>query len=179
MRISTDGIVIREFERKDAEALHRIIHERDILRFMADWAENNPTPQDLYPFIERMQSRRDSTDVYQNKRYAIALAETDQLIGMVGMGLEDTLGEVEVAYFLAEAHQGKGYARRAVEALVQWCFCISEIPYLILTIDSANVPSCKLAEACGFSLFEKRTPIDHKQPNMISDSYYYYRRYRK
>jgi len=35
------------------------------------------------------------------------------------------------------------------------------------------------AEKCGFELFEKRFPIGHIQPNMESDSYYYYRRYRK
>ena len=36
----------------------------------------------------------------------------------------------------------------------------------------------KDAEKCGFELFEKRMPIGHKQPNMESDSYFYYRRYR-
>lgn len=86
--------------------------------------------------------------MYENKRYAVALKDTDVMIGMVGMGLEDTVNEVEV-------------------------------PYLILTIDCANVPSLKLAEKCGFTLFEKRTPIGHKQPNMESDSYYYLRRYRE
>ena len=49
---------------------------------------------------------------------------------------------------------------------------------MILTIDSATTPSCRLAEKCGFPLFEKRTPIGHVQPNMVSDSYYYYRIYR-
>jgi RimJ/RimL family protein N-acetyltransferase len=48
-----------------------------------------------------------------------------------------------------------------------------------LGIDCANIPSCKLAEKCGFELFEKRTPIGHVQPNTESDSYYYYRLYRK
>lgn len=179
MKLLNDSIVIRDFTRKDAEALHQIIHQQEVLRFMRDWAENNPTPESLYSFIDRMQRKKDSTDVYENKRYAVALSETDHLIGMVGMGLEDTLGEVEVAYFMDQAYQRKGYTHKAVEALVEWCFAVSDIPYLILTIDCANTASCKLAEKCGFSLFEKRTPIDHKQPNMISDSYYYYRRYRE
>ena len=33
-------------------------------------------------------------------------------------------------------------------------------------------------EKYGFELFQKRMPIGHKQPNMESDSYFYYRRYR-
>jgi len=97
---------------------------------------------------------------------------------MVGMGLEDTLQEVEVAYFMAQAHQRQGYTKEALNALIDWIFKISKVPYLIATIDCANEASCKTALACGFELFEKRTPIGHTQPNMESASYYYFRRYR-
>lgn len=179
MRIDLNDIVIRDFERKDAEPLYRIVREREIHRFMKDWAENAPEAEALYGFIDWLQTKKDSVDVFENKRYAIALKETDQLIGMVGMGLEDTVNEVEVAYFMSKQFQRKGYTKRAVEALVKWCFEISDLSYLILTIDCANIPSCRMAEKCGFELFEKRTPIGHIQPNMESDSYYYYRIYRK
>lgn len=177
--IDLDDIIIRDFQKTDAENLHRIVREKEIFRFMKDWAENAPEPKDLYSFIEWIKRKKDSTDVYENKRYAISLKRTGELIGMVGMGLEDTINEVEVAYFMSEKYQRKGYTVKAVNALVSWCFQVSEIPYLILTIDCANTPSCKLAEKCGFELFERRTPIGHTQPNMESDSYYYYRKYRK
>ena len=109
----------------------------------------------------------------------MALADTDELIGMVGMGLEETLNEVEIAYFMGEKSRRRGYAARAVNALVSWCFQVSGIPYLILAVDSANLPSQGLAEKGGFTLFEKRTPVGHRQPNMVSDSCYYYRRHGK
>ncbi|AGK99435.1 GNAT family N-acetyltransferase [Clostridium pasteurianum] len=178
MRIETERIIIRDFERKDAENLYRIVREKNIFRFMPDWAENNDSPQAFWGYIDWHQTQKNSTDVYENKRYAIALPDTDEMIGMVGMGLEDTVNEVEVAYFMSEKYQRKGYTKEAVNALVDWCFNVSDIKYLILTIDCANIPSCHLAEKCGFELFEKRTPIGHKQPNMESDSYFYYRRYR-
>ncbi|MEG1888772.1 MAG: GNAT family N-acetyltransferase [Lachnospiraceae bacterium] len=179
MNIVLNEIVIRDFQRKDAVSLYSIVREREIIRFMKDWSENASTPEELYGFIDWLQTQRDSVDVQENKRYAIALRETDQLIGMVGMGLEDTLNEIEVAYFMCEQYQRRGYTKQAVKALTDWCFTISNLSYLILTIDCANVPSCKLAEKCGFELFEKRTPIGHIQPNMESNSYYYYRLYRK
>ena len=178
MKIEGKNIVVRDFEPKDAENLYRIVREKEIVRFMADWSENDKPLEDYYGFINWLQTQKESTDVYTNKRYAIALPQTDEMIGSVGMGREETLGEVEVAYFMEEKHQRKGYTQEAVTALVDWCFAVSDIAYLILTIDCANIPSCRLAEKCGFSLFEKRTPIDHKQPNMESDSYFYYRRYR-
>ncbi|BCN28931.1 GNAT family N-acetyltransferase [Anaeromicropila herbilytica] len=178
MRIETDHLIIRDFERKDAENLYRIVREKNILRFMPDWAENGDSPQSYYAYIDWHQTQRNSIDLYDNKRYVIELPDTDEMIGMVGMGLEGTLNEVEVAYFMSEHYQRNGYTLEAVNALVNWCFDVSDIKYLILTIDCANVPSCRLAEKCGFELFEKRTPMGHKQPNMESDSYYYYRRYR-
>ncbi|WP_345968965.1 GNAT family N-acetyltransferase [Clostridium sp. ATCC 25772] len=149
-----------------------------MLRFMPDWAENSNSPQSYFEYIDWHQSKKSSTNIYENKRYVIALTDTDEMIGMVGMGLEDTLNEVEVAYFMSEKYQRKGYTEEAVNALVNWCFSMSEIKYLILIIDCANTPSCNLAKKCGFELFEKRTPIEHKQPNMESDSYFYYRKYR-
>lgn len=178
MNIKAENIIIRAFERKDAGNLCRIVREESILQFMPDWAENATSPEDCYEYIDWQQSQKDSTNVYENKRYAIALPDTDEMIGMVGMGTEETLNEVEVAYFMSEKHQCQGYTREAVTALVEWIFKVSDIPYLILAIDTANEPSCNLADKCGFDLFEVRTPIGHKQPNITSESYYYYRKYR-
>ena len=53
----------------------------------------------FYDYVDWLQSKKDSTDVYENKRYAIVKQDTDELIGMAGMGLEETVNEVEVAYF--------------------------------------------------------------------------------
>lgn len=178
MIIKTNRLIIRDFERKDAENMHRIVREKNISRFMPDWSENKDSPEAYWRYIDWHQTQKDSTNIYENKRYAIVLPDTDEMIGMIGMGIEDTLNEVEVAYFMSEKYQRKGYTGEAINALTDWCFEVSDIKYLILTIDSANTPSCNLAEKCGFELFEKRTPIGHKQPNMESDSYFYYRKYR-
>lgn len=83
--------------------------------------------------------------------------------------------KVEMAYFIDEDYQGNRYATDALIILSEWCFKVSEIPYLILTIDCANEASCRVAVKAGFEKFEKRTPLSHKQPNMESDSYYYFR----
>lgn len=82
---------------------------------------------------------------------------------------------MEMAYFIDEEYQGNGYATEALIALFDWCVSVSDLSYLILTIDCANTVSCRVAEKAGFELFEKRTPINHKQANMASDNYFYYR----
>lgn len=179
MLLKTDRLIIRDLERKDKDNLYKIVWQKNVVRFMRDWSEYNPSPESFNDYIDWHQSRKESKDIYENKRYAVALANTDELIGVVGMGIEDTLNEVEMAYFIDEDYQGKGYATEALSILLNWCFEVSDISYLILTIDCANEASCTVADKVGFELFEKRTPISHKQPNMESDSYYYYRKYRK
>ena len=179
MLLKNDRIIIRDLERKDKDNLYKIIWQKNVVRFMGDWSQYHPSPESFNDYIDWHQSRKESKDIYENKRYAVALSNTDELIGIVGMGIEDTLNEVEMAYFIDEDYQGKGYAIGALSLLLDWCFEVSDIPYLILTIDCANEASCKVADKAGFELFEKRTPISHKQPNMESDSYYYYRKYRK
>ncbi|MDD5935983.1 MAG: GNAT family N-acetyltransferase [Clostridiales bacterium] len=179
MKLLIDDLIIRDFKATDIPLLREIVKEKNIVRFMKDWYENSLVPGRLEGYVEWLQTQSDSIDLYENKRYAIAFAKTDELIGMIGMGEEETSGEVEVAYFIKESCQHKGYATKAVKAFVDWCFQVSTLPYLILTIDCANIASCRLGEKCGFELYEKRTPIGHKQPNMESDSYYYYRRYRE
>lgn len=132
MLLKTERIVIRDLERKDKDNLYKIVWQKNVVRFMRDWSENNPSAESFNGYIDYHQIRKDSKDIYENKRYAVAVADTDEIIGMVGMGFEDTLNEA----------------------------------------------SCKVAEKVGFELFEKRIPISHKQPNIESDSYYYYRKYR-
>lgn len=179
MRIETERLLIRDLEQGDKENLFKIIWQKEVVRFMKDWSEHTPTPESLTGYINWHQLQKDSTDVYENKRYAVALKDSNQLVGMVGMGLEDTINEVEMAYFTDEDYARRGYATEALTALFDWCMEVSTLPYMILTIDCANEPSCNVAKKAGFELFEKRTPIGHKQPNMESDSYYYFRKYRR
>lgn len=178
MYIKTDRLIIRDLEPKDSDQLYKIVWQKNMLRFMKDWSENSPSPESFEGYINWHQEQKNSKDIYKSKRYAITLKDNDMLIGCAGMGLEDTLNEVEMAYFLDEDYQGKGYATEALNALFDWCMSVSDIKYLILTIDCANEASCKVAKKAGFELFEKRTPIGHKQPNMESDSYFYFRKYR-
>lgn len=178
MHLETERLIIRDFEPDDEEALVKIIWQKNVVRFMKDWSENSKIEGRLSGYLEWLNSQSESTDIYEEKRYAVILKENNKLIGTVGMDLEDTLNEVEMAYFIDENYSNKGYATEALQELFKWCIKVSDIPYMILSIDCANAASCRVAEKAGFELFEKRTPINHKQPNMESDSYFYYRKYR-
>ena len=178
MRLETERLIIRDLEETDAERLYGIVRQKGMVRFMRDWSEHQRTMEDTVRFIKWRRGQIYCADVFENRRYAIAHKDGDTLIGVVGTGLSEGLHEVEMAYFLDEAYQKNGYATEAVAALAEWYFRQAPVSYVILTIDCANAASCGVAKRAGFELYEKRTPIGHQQPDMESDSYYYYRRYR-
>lgn len=175
VHIKTDHVLIRYFDRDDCENLFRIVREEDIRRFMADWSEGRTSPQDYCDWIDTF--RTDSADFNLRRAYAVALPGTNEMIGMAAIGVKDALREVEIAYFMSEAHRHRGYTREAVNALVDWSFRASDLKYVILTANCANIPSNRFAVKCGFELLEKRTPMEHGQP-IEGKSYFYYRKYR-
>ena len=98
MRIETERLVIRDLEQKDKEQLFKIVWQKEVVRFMKDWSENSPDAESFTGYIDWHQTQKESTDMYECKRYAVALKNSVLLIGTVGMGLEDTVNEVEMAY---------------------------------------------------------------------------------
>lgn len=98
MFLKTKRLVIRDLERKDEEQLFKIVWQKNVVRYMRDWSDNNPRPESFHKFIDWRQSQKDSKDIYENKRYAVALKDIDLLVGVVGMGIEENLNEIEMAY---------------------------------------------------------------------------------
>jgi hypothetical protein len=52
MYIELNKIIIRDFERKDANNLYRIVREDNIVKFMKDWSENSKTPEGYFGYID-------------------------------------------------------------------------------------------------------------------------------
>lgn len=77
MRIEAKEIVIRDFERKDADNIYRIVRENNILRFMHDWSEAGDSKEAYFEYIDWHQTQKNSIDIYENKRYVIALNDTE------------------------------------------------------------------------------------------------------
>lgn len=70
-------------------------------------------------------------------------------IGRVGPWMPGGWPGTEVGWGLAQAAQGKGYAREAAIAAIDWAFAHLGWEEVIHVIDPANFPSRKVAEALG------------------------------
>ena len=88
MYIETERLVIRDLEHKDAKQLFKIVWQEGVVRFMKDWSENSPSEESFKGYIDWHQTQKESTDMYECKRYAVALKDSDLLIGVVSLFIE-------------------------------------------------------------------------------------------
>lgn len=84
------------------------------------------------------------------------------VIGVTGYGpMADRPGALEVATFIAEDFQGRGYATEATQAMVDRAFCDTGSTVLWTSIRVANQRAKRVVEKCGFQFRETgmaRTP---------------------
>ena len=95
---------------------------------------------------------------------------------LLSFGKNSMLNEYEIGWMMLKKYTGKGYASEAAQAYAEYFCAAYDVDYLIVVMDVDNPASYKVAEKCGFKLFEKRTVYDYSL-NRYSDDYYYFRRY--
>jgi|SRR5438105_756954 len=87
------------------------------------------------------------------RRFAIALKATDQIIG--GVGLDGSTGdesdEPSLGYWLGQSDWGKGYAREAVAAIIDYGFRTLGLATIRAYTDPSNAASQKVLLHCGLT----------------------------
>jgi RimJ/RimL family protein N-acetyltransferase len=81
---------------------------------------------------------------------AVIEKASGRMIGRAGLHYWPDWDEVELGYVLAREWQGKGLAREAARAWVEWAFEHLPQDHLIAVIHPANAVSIALAERLGF-----------------------------
>ena len=85
------------------------------------------------------------------RRFAVALKETDRLIG--GVGLDGTTGdgsdEPALGYWLGQPYWGNGYAHEAAAAIIDYGFRTLGLETIRAYTDPGNAASQKVLLHCG------------------------------
>lgn len=122
------------------------------------------------------------TDVAQTRAYletrvplsdwrgwSVTLKGDDRAIGTVAAGLRRN-GVVEIGYMLVRRFWGQGYAREAVERLIDMLFVDEGRRRILADTDPDNAPSNALLKSLGFTL-EGRLRGEWETHIGIRDSY--------
>lgn len=145
--IETVRLVLRPWSMDDAEALYKYASDGRVSELA------------LWPRHESVEMSREVIERFfipNPDTFAIVLRESGEAVGCMGLvppGDEHyPLGplEREVGYWIGYPYWGHGLTTEALEGLVRHCRDSLKLRSLLITTDSRNIASGRVAEKCGF-----------------------------
>jgi RimJ/RimL family protein N-acetyltransferase len=141
-------LVVRRFASEDAETLASYRSDADVARFQ-DWECPYPITE-ASKFIAGLDRLAPGTPGAWFQ-FAVSLASTGILLGDVALRTSQIdVGEAELGFTFASAHQGQGYATEAVRAVVQYAFGQLAMHRVFSRTDARNLRAQRLLERTGF-----------------------------
>jgi len=152
MILQTPRLLLRELTPRDADAVAQVLSDPETMR-------HYPAPYDragVEQWIERNRQR------YQNDGvglWAMKLKQTEEVIGDCGILLQQVEGErfYEIGYHLRRDQWHQGLATEAAIACRDWAFAHLKTNRLISLIRPENLPSRRVAERNGMTLWKEVT----------------------
>lgn len=159
LSIMTSRLLIREFENNDVAAIHDIAVKKGFVFYNLDNSFASAAR-----FVSKaidLQEPNTETGLRQSFKMAVECREKPgQCIGYVafddiGNGLE---GTPDIGYLIDPAHQRKGFAKEAMQALMVYCYgTIPQLDTSWLTVHPDNKASQKVALRLGFEQAGRKT----------------------
>ncbi|WP_289055820.1 flotillin-like FloA family protein [Carboxylicivirga marina] len=143
-QLETQRFIIRAIELTDKEALFAYRSDAITNQYQG-WIPK--TLSDVEAFISKISTTFNVPDTWF--QLAIIEKESEQLIGDLGIHFIDE-EQLEFGCTLSKDFQGKGYAREAIQVLINYLFKELDKHRIIASIDPANKASIKLVEHLGF-----------------------------
>lgn len=148
--LETPRLRLREFTPEDADALALVLSDAETMRYY-------PVLFDRAGVEEWISRNRRRYSANGHGLWAMILKSTGELIGDCGVTVQpvDGIDELEVGYHLRRDHWGHGYATEAAQACRNWAFENRSAEYVISLIRPENLPSRRVAERNGMTLWKE------------------------
>jgi RimJ/RimL family protein N-acetyltransferase len=139
--IATERLRLRPYDLSDVPELARLIGTREVAENLLR-VPHPYTEQDARTFIL---SVRESGEA----RFAIALAEEQNLIGGIGLRIHVQHPRAELGYWLGTPYWGRGYATEASRAVVHYGFETLGLRRIYASAFRENIASAKVLQKLG------------------------------
>lgn len=116
--LATERLRLRPFTLEDVEDVQRICSDREI-------AANTRTIEHPYPEGAAELWIRQHQKFWETGKsaiFAICIAETEELVGAIGLELNSDDHHAELGYWIEATHRGKGYATEASKTVIRFAF---------------------------------------------------------
>ncbi len=174
IQIKTKRLLLREFTAEDAVELQSICSQPYILKWMPDWGRTIAERREWIRWVRESYSKASADNA--RVMLAVTLKSDRRLIGMAGIGnKKEVNNEIEIAYFISEEFNRKGYMSEAAKALTEWVFTNLQLDYLMAIVDPDNIPSQRVLEKCGFARLDTKMLVN--DGDTVEKPFFYYRLY--
>lgn len=141
-----DGVVLRAWEQRDAPLIQEVSRDPIIPSYTT--VPRTPDREAAEAFVARQHGRSRDGEGYS---FAIADPETGDAVGQIGLWLyAHERGALDVGYWVAGAHRGRGLAGRALAVLLDFAVALPGVFRIELHVEPHNLASRRTAERAGF-----------------------------
>ncbi len=146
VHISTERLVLREFEETDGPALHAFESLPEVARYQS-FEPRSLAESHEYILASIVAAREDPRRVYD---LAVITRADDRMIGRCGFAIGDPDDEQAVLWYTLHPDSwGRGYATEAARALVDFGFRELGLHRIWADTDPENVASIRVLEKLG------------------------------
>ena len=142
--IETERLVLRMFMPEDAETLHRIWNDEDVMKYIdGNW---RPTLEETREIMVRLRKRWPEQGFGQ---WAVELKESGEVIGYAGFKHLDKTEEVELLYGIDKPYWKSGYTTELGRACLRFIFEKGELGRIVAVSMPGNIGSWRVMEKLG------------------------------
>lgn len=139
-------IILRPWERSDADALVKHANNPKIAAFLTDSFPHPYTLADAVNFLDKV--------IHQKPVQVFAITFERQPIGAIGVFPQTGIHckSAELGYWISEMHWGKGWITESIRLVIPYAFSTWDIHRIFARPFSNNPGSRKALEKAGFHL---------------------------
>lgn len=155
-RLETPKLWLRWPRLADAPNLARFLADHDVTKMTSRIPHPYP-PEEAEQFI--FETRRSNVDGQSVGFVITPNAKPDQAIGAITLAPTQSEGELVIGYWIGVPFWGRGYAKEAVQGMIEIAFSMSRASRIIASVRTINPASKRVLEHNGFTYTHDSEPF--------------------
>jgi [ribosomal protein S5]-alanine N-acetyltransferase len=143
--LTTPRLVLRPFSRADADAVCKLAGAREI----AQYTLHIPYPYERQMAVTWIASHADRFARGEGVTLAVTLRDSGDLVGAMGLSVDDENDNGELGYWIGVPYWGRGYATEAAKALLAYGFGKLNLHRIYACHLAPNVASGRVMQKLG------------------------------
>lgn len=165
-KLETERLLVRPWQVNDRDAFRAMAQDERVMRYINGGLAL--TEQQIDETLARQAKNLAEHGICMG---ALVEKATSRVVGVAGLQLLGTTGELEIGWWLVPDVWGRGYATEAALAGLEYAFDTLRRPRVMAIIDPPNEASKKVAARIGMRLVHRTTgaELGHRLPDIVVD----------